>query len=132
MAEHMQHSSKNGFPTKVIQQIKEKETAKLNTKENKEQRERTNNNKKWVTFTYYSTLVRKVTNLFKNIDIRIAFRTNNTIYQPLGQKTGNQNPSGIYEIKCNTCGLNYVGQSDRPITTRHKEHIRYIKNNNPA
>jgi len=28
--------------------------------------------------------------------------------------------------------MNYVGQSGRPITTRHKEHIRYIKNNNPA
>ena len=27
--------------------------------------------------------------------------------------------------------MNYVGQSGRPIT-RHKEHIRYIKNNNPA
>jgi hypothetical protein len=28
--------------------------------------------------------------------------------------------------------MNYVGQSGRPVTTRHKEHIRYIKNNNPA
>jgi hypothetical protein len=28
--------------------------------------------------------------------------------------------------------MNYVGQSDRPITTRHKENNRYIKNNNPA
>jgi hypothetical protein len=25
-----------------------------------------------------------------------------------------------------------VGQSGRPITTRYKEHIRYIRNNNPA
>jgi hypothetical protein len=88
--------------------------------------------KKWVTFTYYSPLVRKVNNFFKNTDIRIAFRTNNTIYQQLAQKTGNQNPSGLYEIKCNTCGLNYVGQSGRPITTKHKEHIRYIRNNNPT
>jgi primosomal protein N' len=64
-AEHMQHSSKNGFSRKVIQQIKEKETAKLNErtkKESEEQKERTNK-KKWVTFTYYSPLVRKVTNL---------------------------------------------------------------------
>jgi hypothetical protein len=70
------------------------------------------NNKKWVTFNYYSPLVRKVNNLFKHTDIRIAFRTNNTIYQQLACKTGNQNPSGICKIKCNTCGLNYVGQSD--------------------
>jgi hypothetical protein len=41
------------------------------------------------------------------------------------------NPSGVYEIKCNTCSKNYVGQSGSPITTRHKEYIRYIKTNNP-
>jgi CRISPR/Cas system CMR-associated protein Cmr3 (group 5 of RAMP superfamily) len=70
--------------------------------------------------------IRKVTNLFKNTGIGIAFRANNTIYQQLVQKIGTKNPSGIYEIKCNTCGMNYVGQSGRPITTRHKEHIRYI------
>jgi hypothetical protein len=49
------------------------------------------------------------------------------MFRSLALTTGNQNPSGIYEIKCN-----YVGQSGRPITTRHKEHIRYIKNNNPT
>jgi hypothetical protein len=126
-------AQKNGFPKKVIQHIKEKDTAKLNErtkKESKEQKERTSN-KKWVTITYHSPLVRKVTNLFKNTEISRAFKTNNTIYQQLGQKIGNKNPSGIYEIKCNTCGLNYVGQSGRPITTRYK-HIRYIQNNNSA
>jgi hypothetical protein len=48
------------------------------------------------------------------------------------QKANSTNPSGVYEIKCNTCSKNYVGQSDRPIATRHKEHIRYIKTNNPV
>jgi hypothetical protein len=42
------------------------------------------------------------------------------------------NRSGVYEIKCNTRSKNYVGQSCRPIATRHKEHIRYMKINNPA
>jgi hypothetical protein len=40
--------------------------------------------------------------------------------------------NGIYTINCNTCNKNYVGQSGRHTTTRHKEHIRYIKTNNPA
>jgi hypothetical protein len=48
------------------------------------------------------------------------------------QKTNSMNPSGVYKIKCNTCNKNYVGQSGRPIATRHKEHIRYIKTNNPV
>ena len=64
-------------------------------------------------------------------DINIAFKANNAIYQQLAQKADNKNPSGIYEIKCNTWSKNYVGQSGRPITIRHKEHISYIKTNNP-
>jgi hypothetical protein len=73
----------------------------------KEQTEHTSN-KKWVTFTYHSPLIRKVTNLFRNTEISKTFRASNTIYQQLVQKIGNKNPSGIYEIKCNTCGMNYV------------------------
>jgi hypothetical protein len=42
------------------------------------------------------------------------------------------NPGGVYEIKCDTCSKNYVGQSGRPITIRHKEYIQYMKTNNPA
>jgi hypothetical protein len=75
-----------------------KEITKLNkkpTRKNKEQTEQTSN-KKWVTFTYHSPLIRKVTNLFKNTGIGIPFRASNTIYQQLVQKAGNRNPSGIY------------------------------------
>ena len=25
----------------------------------------------------------------------------------------------------------YIGQSGRPITMRHKEHVRYVRTNNP-
>jgi hypothetical protein len=67
--------------------------------------------------------MRKVTNLFKNTNINITFRANNTIYQQLAQKTDSMNPSGVYEIKCNACSKNYAGQSGRPITIGHKEYI---------
>ena len=39
---------------------------------------------------------------------------------------------GVYRLKCNTCNKVYVGQSGRAITKRFKEHIRYIKTNNPT
>ena len=55
-----------------------------------------------------------------------------TIYQQLSNKCNNPNPTGIYQLKCNTCNQAYVGQSGRPITTRHKEHLSYIRNNNPT
>jgi hypothetical protein len=74
----------------------------------------------------------KVTNLFKRTNLKIAFRPTNTIYQQLSQKSNNANPSGIYQLKCNTCNKAYIGQSDRPITVRHRERLRYIRNNNPT
>jgi len=46
-----------------------------------EQQIKQTQNKKWVIFTYHSPLIRKVTNLFKNTNIKIAFRANNTVYQ---------------------------------------------------
>jgi hypothetical protein len=103
--------------------------AKLNSKTTKS-KQGNDNNQNWATFSYHSPIVRKITNLFKNTQINIAFRTQNNIYKQLTHKSDNTNPSGIYEIKCNTCGLKYVGQSGRQILTRHKEHIRYIRNNN--
>jgi hypothetical protein len=35
------------------------------------------------------------------------------------------------KLKCNTCNGVYVGQSHRAINVRYKEHIRYIRTNNP-
>ena len=117
----------NGFPNKFIHEMKDREIEKLTRQDNGKQEQHKNNSRKWAIFTYHSPLIRKVTNLFKNTDIRIAFRTTNTIEQQLTQKTSDKNPSGIYEIKCDTCKKKYVGQSGRPFTVRHKEHIRYIK-----
>ena len=88
-------------------------------------------NKKWVTFTYSSPIIRRITNLFKHSNLNIAFRANNTIQQQLSEKRANKNPSGIYKLKCNTCNNVYVGQSGTSINVRHKEHIRYIRTNNP-
>jgi hypothetical protein len=118
----------NGFPTQAIHNLKKKAIAKQkkspNLNEERQNKKRTN---KWVTFTYYSPLVRKVTNFFRNTNINIALGANTTIYQQLAWKSDNTNPSSVYEIKCNTCNRAYVGQSGRLITIRHKEHIRYIK-----
>jgi hypothetical protein len=135
MGKNTHHSPKNVFPIDTIHNIKKERNTQ--TKEKPGHKRGTANTtnteqKKWIIFTYHSPLIRKVTNLFKNTTIHIAFRANNTMYQQLEQKADNMNPSGVYEIKCNTRSKNYVGQSGRPITIRHKEHIRYIKTNNLA
>jgi hypothetical protein len=90
-------------------------------------------NRKWVTFLYHSPLIRKITNLFKHTNLNIALRATNTIQQQLTNKIVKTsiNSSRIYKLKCNTCNNSYVGQSSGSIATRHKEHTRYIRTNNP-
>jgi len=79
-------------------------------------------NRKYVTFTYHSPLIMKVTNLFKQTNLSIALQASNTIQKQLTEKLANNNPSGIYKLKCNTWNNAYIGQFDRSVTVRHKEH----------
>jgi hypothetical protein len=66
---------------------------------------------KWITLTYVGKETRFITKLFKNTNLYVAYKTNNTIQNYLQSK--NQDPvkynsSGIYEIKCNSCQLKYI------------------------
>ena len=89
---------------------------------------------KWVTYSFYSPLIRKITNRFKYCNLNIALRATNTIHQQLTDKMlvvkTSTISSGIYKLKCNTCSNSYVGQSGRSIAIRNEEHIRYIRTNN--
>jgi hypothetical protein len=95
-----------------------------------QQQEKTAPCKKWVIFTHFSQLIRCVTNLFKQTNLKVAFRASNTIQQ-LTENQTYKDPCGIYKLKCNTCNRVYVGQSAWAINVRHKEHIRYVRTNNP-
>jgi len=72
---------------------------------------------KWAIFTYHSQIIRKITNLFKQTDIKIAFRNTNTIWQitrpKLQDNTQDHDKSGIYKLICKTCNKGYVGQTSR-------------------
>ena len=84
------------------------------------------------TFHFFRTSSKQNYQSFKGSNIKTAFRTTNTFQKQLSKNPHNQqNPSGIYSLKCNTCNKKYVGQSGRSIDTRYKEHIRYIRTNNP-
>ena len=89
--------------------------------------------KKWTTFTYFSSLIHKVTNLFKSTDLNIAFRAYNTIYNQSCDRIPLNKPncSGIYKLQCRTCNKSYIGQTGYSTEIPHQEHTRYIKTNNP-
>ena len=83
----------NGYSTKTTNNLKKK----LLTRKQKQQdqnQEITETRKKWVTFTYHSPLIRRVTNLFKHTDLHIAFKATNTIRQQISDKQTINNPSG--------------------------------------
>jgi len=90
-------------------------------------------NAKWATFTFTSPYMRKITNLF--INVKIAFRCNNTIARltkpPNVRKIPPHNKWGIYQLTCKSCNLSHVGQTSLSLNMRYREHIRYIRRNNP-
>jgi hypothetical protein len=92
------------------------------------------NNKKWTTFTYTGKETRYITKLFKETEINIAFKTNNTIKRiiktnPHIEHKNRYNSPGIYKLKCKDCPLQYIGKTGRSFNTRFKEHIRAIRYN---
>jgi len=90
----------NGFPEHIIHELKKKlATYKIKVTQTNSPQKRSN---KWITFTFHDPPVYKVTNLFHKTGLKIAFCPTNTIFQ-LTQKPKNNNPSGIYQLKCNSC-----------------------------
>jgi hypothetical protein len=122
----------NSFPKNLIirlkQQIQQKIAQATPLTESR-------NNTKWMTFTYATPHIRKITNLFKHTNVKIAFKCNNTISQLTKLNTKNTTPphnkSGIYKLTCNTWKQAYVGQTSRSLKLHFQEHVWYIRNNNP-
>ena len=46
-------------------------------------------------------------------------------------KNQDYNKSGIYKLTCNTCKMSYIGQTSRNLNQKYREHIHYIRNNDP-
>jgi hypothetical protein len=123
-------ASNNGFPSQLIQNL----SRRLTNKHKTQNVNTTNNDRTWVTFTFPNPLVHKVTNLFKNTNINVVFRTTTTVYHQLHHHP-NRKPSKlsrIYKLQCMTCNKSHVGQCGRTIAIRYKEHIRYIHTNSPT
>jgi hypothetical protein len=91
-----------------------------------------NQKTKWATFTYSRKTTRKITKLFKETQIKIAYRTLNIIENilKLHPKIGKYEKSDVHAMKCQDCPLKYVSHTGRIFRTRYKEHIPAIRSNN--
>jgi len=83
-------------------------------------------------FTYVGKETTCITIIFRHADLRIGFRTGNTIHNLLVHK--NQKPdkfslSGVYKLTCPDFKKAYVGQTGRNFTTRYNEHKHAFRSN---
>jgi hypothetical protein len=87
---------------------------------------------KWATFTYTGKETTYITNLFKQTNMKIAFRTRNSILNHLASHNHTQKApytsSGVYKLTCPDCSKAYLGQTGRSFLTRFKEHKQAAKN----
>jgi len=65
----------NSFPESIINNLRKRLTLKKQTPKSIA----TMSNQKWVHFTFFRPAVRRITNLFKGSNVKIAYRTTNTI-----------------------------------------------------
>ena len=124
-------ASNNGYTSGTITRLKQQAIKRLDEKD--QNITNTNTSKViWATFTYQGGYIRGITNTFKDTRIRIAYRaTNTTIGMLRYTKRNGYNDRGIYKLICNPCQDVYIGQTGSATDTRYKEHIRYIRFNNP-
>jgi hypothetical protein len=85
------------------------------------------NDTKWALFKYTSPHVRKITNIFKQTNGKVAFKTNSAILhltRPTNKpKTLQHDSSGVYSIPCNTFKQVYIGQTSWSLKQHNHEHI---------
>ena len=88
----------SGFPLQLIHNLKNQIIETQHTTNTHMQTKK----KKCLTLTYHSPLINKVTNLFKNTNSHIAFKTNNKIFDHLHHQSPHNklNVSGIYRMQC--------------------------------
>jgi hypothetical protein len=81
-----------------------------------------NAREKWATFTYIGKQTRTIAKLFRNTNIKIAYKTTNTIQKHLRTKKQDSiyNKSGVYRLTCGGCQKKYIGQTGRNFQTRYK------------
>ena len=101
----------NGYPFTLISKLNKNILNRNNSTIDKHIQE---GKKTWVVFEYHNPIIRKVTNIFRSSNLKIAYRTSNTTQNILKQNRDTNDiyaNSGIYSLQCRTCQKHYIGQT---------------------
>jgi hypothetical protein len=87
----------------------------------------------WANFTYIGKETSYITNIFRRTELKMTFRTSNTLGNLLTQKHQHRDAysrSGVYKLNFPECNKTYVEQTGRQFFTRYKEHMADFRRNN--
>jgi hypothetical protein len=83
-------------------------------------------------FTHIGKETKFITKLFKDRNINIAYSTRNTLEKhlcPKRPKKESFDKGGVYNMKCQSCPGDYIGQTGRSFKVRYSEHVQAIRTN---
>jgi hypothetical protein len=84
------------------------------TQRNKTQTTNHNTRKQNGPHSHSGKETKQITKLFKDTNIKIAYKTRNTIQNLTKQHIQSEKyNSGIYQLKCQDCPIKYIGQTGR-------------------
>jgi hypothetical protein len=97
-----------------------------------ESKPKDNHTQYWATFTFVGKETKTITKLFKNTNIKIAYKTSNSLQKlltprPDTSKKDNFQKSGMYRLTCPDCKQTYTGQTRKNFKKRYKEHFQSYK-----
>jgi hypothetical protein len=87
---------------------------------------------KWTIFTYIGKETTFITNIFRKTNLKIVFRTSNTVQRLLMHRHRTSDTyahSGVYKLTCPDCNKAYVGQTGRNFTARFNQHKNAFRTN---
>jgi predicted GIY-YIG superfamily endonuclease len=125
----------NGYDEKFVDRIYEKHVKKQNLRQLTTLTPQTSDEQlRRAPITFYPGITNKLQNIFKKHKIKIVYSNKGKLCDLLGNpkdKPESLEKSGIYQIKCEGCNAQYIGQTRRSTATRFNEHLRHIKYNHP-
>jgi hypothetical protein len=136
----------NGYDKKLVMKLNKKHKMRRERRDctslkpiHKSSRTSRTNDQKFdrrlVTIPYYSRMTNCLSNKLRTNGVNSIYQSKGSLKCLIGKvkkKRSRIESSGIYNIECEDCEGNYIGQTKRRIETREKEHARAITLKQPT
>ncbi|XP_074034505.1 uncharacterized protein [Leptinotarsa decemlineata] len=117
-----QIANENGYTQKTIDKLEIRIKQNIQNKDEATPTDKTT--QRWTAFTYVGHQTKKLTNIFKPLNINITYKPNTKITQKINnyEKEEDKDLNGVYSIQCSDCNKFYIGQTKKKLIQRYNEH----------